>query len=549
MATYASRPAWELKARAARSARVAVPLGLGLLLAVSLVLRTRQLDVGYWIDEGLSVGIADRPLTDIPGVLKVDGSPPLYYMLLHVWMGLFNAGEQSTHVFSLLFALACVPVGWWSGRVLFGVRTAWIAALLAALNPWLTTYAQEARMYSLTALLGWIAMVCFLRAFALLRYGERVPRGWLAGFAVSLAAMMYTHNWALFFAAACGVTWLALIWLAEAPERRALVRDGLWGFGGTLLLYAPWIPTLMFQAAHTGAPWSKRPTIGALGATFGHMLGYIAQVAMLLAAGAGVMALLDRRRGRRLEPEARVTAALVALGALTLVFAWLSAQASPAWAVRYLAVALPPLVLLCAAGLAHAGPLRPGAGGPARPRRPGGGRGAVGDRRRADGQEQRARGGRGDRADPGARRPGHLDAARADPGAPPLPAARAALRHAVGPGAGRRRQRLARRRQAPRGHERRAQPPAAARPHEAGSAACAPDAALLQRGPLAGAVDVARARPLVRVAERPSGRPPLRDRRDRADRIHPAATESRAGDSPGEGAAARRLSTKRAPRP
>jgi mannosyltransferase len=357
MATYASRPAWELKARAARSARVAVPLGLGLLLAVSLVLRTRQLDVGYWIDEGLSVGIADRPLTDIPGVLKVDGSPPLYYMLLHVWMALFNAGEQSTHVFSLLFALACVPVGWWSGRVLFGVRTAWIAALLAALNPWLTTYAQEARMYSLTALLGWIAMVCFLRAFALPRYGERVPRGWLAGFAVSLAAMMYTHNWALFFAAACGVTWLALIWLAEAPERRALVRDGLWGFGGTLLLYAPWIPTLMFQAAHTGAPWSKRPTIGALGATFGHMLGYIAQVAMLLAAGAGVMALLDRRRGRRLEPEARVTAALVALGALTLVFAWLSAQASPAWAVRYLAVALPPLVLLCAAGLAHAGRL------------------------------------------------------------------------------------------------------------------------------------------------------------------------------------------------
>jgi hypothetical protein len=357
MATYASRPAWELRAKAATSARVVVPLGLGLLLAVSLLLRTRQLDIGYWIDEGLSVGIADRPLTDIPGVLRVDGSPPLYYMFLHVWMSLFGAGEPSTRAFSLLIALACVPVAWWSGRVLFGVRTAWIAAVLAALNPWLTTYAQEARMYSLTALLGWIAMVCFLRAFALRGYGERAGPGWLIGLAVSLAAMMYTHNWALFFALACGVTWLGLIWLAEAPERRALVRDGLWGFGGTLLLYAPWIPTLMFQAAHTGAPWSKRPTIGALGATFGHMLGYIAQVALLLAAGAGVMALLERRQGRRLEPAARVTAALIALGALTLIFAWLSSLASPAWAVRYLAVALPPLVLLCAAGLAHAGRL------------------------------------------------------------------------------------------------------------------------------------------------------------------------------------------------
>ena len=72
-----------------------VPLGLGLLIAVSLLLRTRQLDVGYWIDEGLSVGIADRPLTDIPGVLKVDGSPPLYYMLLHVWMSLFGAASRA----------------------------------------------------------------------------------------------------------------------------------------------------------------------------------------------------------------------------------------------------------------------------------------------------------------------------------------------------------------------------------------------------------------------------------------------------------------------
>ena len=52
-----------------------------------------------------------------------------------------------------------------------------------------------------------------------------------------------------------------------------------------------------------------------LGAT-GRLLGDIAQVALLLAAGAGVMKLLERRQGRRLEPAARVTAALVALGAL-----------------------------------------------------------------------------------------------------------------------------------------------------------------------------------------------------------------------------------------
>ena len=48
-------------------------------------------------------GIASHPLTDIPGVLRADGSPPLYYMLLHVWIGVIGGdGEARTHALSLL---------------------------------------------------------------------------------------------------------------------------------------------------------------------------------------------------------------------------------------------------------------------------------------------------------------------------------------------------------------------------------------------------------------------------------------------------------------
>ena len=115
MATYASRPAWELRARAVTSARVAAPLGIGMLLAVSVVLRTRQLDVGFWIDEGLSVGIADRPLGDIPGVLRQDGSPPLYYLLLNLWLGVAGRSEESVHGLSVVFSALCVPVAFWAG--------------------------------------------------------------------------------------------------------------------------------------------------------------------------------------------------------------------------------------------------------------------------------------------------------------------------------------------------------------------------------------------------------------------------------------------------
>src|SRR5687768_6291869 len=100
MATYATRPAWEGQSRTLGVARLAVPLGLAALVLGSLYVRTRQIGTGFWIDEGLSVGIADRSLLDIPGVLRQDGSPPLYYMLLGLWLPLAGDSEEATHALS-----------------------------------------------------------------------------------------------------------------------------------------------------------------------------------------------------------------------------------------------------------------------------------------------------------------------------------------------------------------------------------------------------------------------------------------------------------------
>src|SRR3954454_10535406 len=263
MATYASRPAWEVRARAVSRTRVVVPAGLGLLVLLSLLLlRTRELGIGFWIDEGLSTGIADRPLHAIPGVLRQDGSPPLYYMLLHLWISAFGTTEAAVRSFSLFAATLYVPVAWWAGKAVWGVRAGWIAAVLAATNPFLTQYAQEGRMYALVALLGLPACAAFARAFTL-PGTESARRPWAVGLAVSLATLMYIHNWALFFAVACGGAWLVLLYRARGEERAALLRLGLVAFGGALVLYLPWVPTTLYQAAHTGAPWSQAPSFSA----------------------------------------------------------------------------------------------------------------------------------------------------------------------------------------------------------------------------------------------------------------------------------------------
>src|SRR6266851_2814805 len=72
--------------RVVLSHRIAVPAFLIALTALSAVLRTRQLNGGFWIDEGLSVGIAHHHWSSIPGLLRQDGSPPGYYLLLGLWI-------------------------------------------------------------------------------------------------------------------------------------------------------------------------------------------------------------------------------------------------------------------------------------------------------------------------------------------------------------------------------------------------------------------------------------------------------------------------------
>jgi len=351
MATYASRPpvlaALARRARTFRHTWVAIPVGLAGLIAVSLALRSMQLAIGFWIDEGLSVGIADRPLTDIPAALRKDGSPPLYYMLLHFWLGIAGDSEEGVRSFSLACALLAIPVGWWAGRAIWGTQKAgWYAAVLMAFNPFLTQYAQEARMYAMVALLAIPATVCFLRAYAL--HTER-RRPWVIGFAVSEAVALYTHNWPIFFGASAGVAFLLL--LALSDRRRALLKDGALGFGGAALLYLPWVPTTLYQARHTGAPWADAPAFSSLLGVPGVILGRLPEIVFLICAGAGIIAML---RTRPLSAHGRAALALLIIAVLTPTLAWTLSQSSPAWASRYLAVAVPPYLLLATGGLAYA---------------------------------------------------------------------------------------------------------------------------------------------------------------------------------------------------
>src|SRR5215210_7641321 len=319
---------------------------LGLFL-VSAYLRTNSLGESLWMDEGLSIGIASQPLLDIPHILRVDGSPPLYYMLLSVWMDLVGDGPGATQALSVAVALLAIPGGLWAGWSLFGRRAGLFCAALCAVNPFLTAYAQETRMYALMLVMSLLATAAFLHVFAF------EHRRYLPVFGILLAGMLYTHNWGLFLGAGLALGLIPCWYVSE--DRSSFWRDALIGFGAVGLLYLPWLPTLLHQVQHTGAPWLNPPNFGAPVQISKSLLGGgTPTVALVLAAGSGLAAVI----ARRVEDKERtaVLAATVTILA-TLAVAWLFSQVSPAWTTRYLGVLLGPIFILAALGLARAGTL------------------------------------------------------------------------------------------------------------------------------------------------------------------------------------------------
>jgi len=190
-------------------------------------------------------------------------------------------------------------------------------------------------MYSLVVVLSLLASASFVLAFL------RGRRGHLAGLAVWMTLLFYTHAWGLYLAAAMACAWVVL-W------RRGLVagRDGLLVGGAVLLLYAPWIPTLVSQAQHTAAPWSERPTaLTLLGIPFS-LFGDDDYATPLLM----IAVLFALRRTQDRDGAIRLLAGIAIVAALV---AWVGSQIEPAWANRYFAVLLGPLVLALAAILSR----------------------------------------------------------------------------------------------------------------------------------------------------------------------------------------------------
>ncbi len=196
-------------------------LPLLLLVAAGALLRFWSIDSrGLWLDEAVTILHARFALPDVIRNVAYGVHPPLFHILMHLWISLMGTSEVVVRTYATLWGLASIPAAYWSARLLFDRRTGLIAATITAFSPYLIWYSQEARMYSMMLFFGFLSIGFLARAVRLNR-----PRDWVGYTLVTLLGM-FTHYFYVFLVLGQGIYFVAAeILLAhhvKASEGRAV---------------------------------------------------------------------------------------------------------------------------------------------------------------------------------------------------------------------------------------------------------------------------------------------------------------------------------------
>ncbi len=323
-----------------------------LIILLAFGLRTWAIDrQDIWGDEAVSIQLCRQDLAQVVAG-GAETVPPLYHLLLFLWLRLAGTTPLAIRFLSAAFSTLAVPLVYLLGRQIFGRPAAGgLAALLAAVSPALIYYAQEARVYGVLVFLTAASLCCALRVM----HTPRRPGPWVAYALTSLAAG-YTHYYAFFVVLAQN-----LVVLPRLVRRRRWRGLGRWLTAQTAIAvgYLPWV---VVQAGFLTGKASGRFdewTLGMAGRiaeqtllAFSAGLAVTRDAALLIAVPFALFALVAlfsparRSAGKRL-----VTAALL----VTLAMAWLVNPIMPFFFPRYLLLVSPAFYLLVAWGVSAAG--------------------------------------------------------------------------------------------------------------------------------------------------------------------------------------------------
>lgn len=212
-----------------------------------------------WSDETYTKSMLNGALSDFYTKFNNDLHPPLYYLGLRLYTGLFGTTTTSLRIFSVLGVLATLLLGYFAGQRVFGKQGALYFCLMLISVPMLAVYSHQARMYT------WASFSItgvFIYSCLFIRTGA--TRDLVLLFIFTVAAM-YIHYYSTI--AACVANLYVFLHLV-------LTRNKKW-FNHMLslliaaILFLPWISMFIVQVRRVQhAFWAPEVSLGTILACF-----------------------------------------------------------------------------------------------------------------------------------------------------------------------------------------------------------------------------------------------------------------------------------------
>ena len=191
-----------------------------------------------WRDEAFSVLLARHAPHEIVMLTTQDFTPPLYYVLLSLWMYMFGSGEVAVRMLSFVTYIVLLRGCYLLAREIRHKLPACFPAIVTffiAINPMIVYYAFEARAYMLAICLGIWAVLWYVR------------KTWTL-FITASVLMLYTHPYTIFLLLAMGMSTLM------TKDKKQIARL-LKHAAVILALYIPWMVAVYFQIARKEDMW------------------------------------------------------------------------------------------------------------------------------------------------------------------------------------------------------------------------------------------------------------------------------------------------------
>ncbi|MGB7443975.1 MAG: glycosyltransferase family 39 protein [Coleofasciculaceae cyanobacterium] len=187
--------------------------------------------------------------------------PPLFFCLLHSWLGWVGTQSLVWAVRSLpaLIGVAAIAAIYLLNRFAFSPVAGLMAAALMAVSPFAVYLSQEARHYTLPILLITLALLALIKIINPLSSRQKPSLILWLSWGVINSIGCYVHYFFILTFVAQLLTLIGImLWQRSLLPRRSWATLGL-VITAVLVSYLPWLPVLLRDAGSSETGWLPEP--------------------------------------------------------------------------------------------------------------------------------------------------------------------------------------------------------------------------------------------------------------------------------------------------